>query len=169
MWTAELQYVLRTNQAPAIVLVSLQPIDTKFNRGAESRDIWTRRVTGSTCSVQLGFRAVNEPLGAYYAFDQSAVRRVTRVLVTVLIGRRSPEKASSAGSDLPPLSELRRWARNIVAGSVPFSTVLCRFCVTDNRRGVNYTWQYWHFIYTSSGSRWGRAAGYQPRPHAGGG
>jgi len=54
VWTAALEHVLRTNRT-LTVLVSLQPINTKYGRDADARDQWTRRVTGSTCSGQFGF------------------------------------------------------------------------------------------------------------------
>jgi len=54
-------HVLRTNRA-LTVLVSLQPISTKYSRDADARDRRTRRVTGSTCceSVQISSCAVNK-------------------------------------------------------------------------------------------------------------
>jgi len=49
----------RTNRA-LTVLVSLQPINAKHNRDADTCDQWARRVTGSTCQVQFSSRAVNK-------------------------------------------------------------------------------------------------------------
>jgi len=45
-------HMLRTNRA-LTVLVSLQPVNTKYSCDANARDQWAHRATGSTCSGQF--------------------------------------------------------------------------------------------------------------------
>ena len=58
LWTAALEYMRWKLCELKTVFVLLQPVNTKYYQDADARDQWTRRVTGSTCLVQVNLAYV---------------------------------------------------------------------------------------------------------------
>ena len=112
--------MLKTDWA-LTVLVSLQPISTKYSRDADAHDQWTRRVNGSTCTGQ--YRSVQ-----FMCCEQALSRSFTTVTYSLA---RLTNLSLLTIDRLMHINEVRDWHRfdydHINKGRILCEDVVCMF------------------------------------------